>query len=117
MEKFLKETKGFFLYQEQLMQMCQEVAGFTPKESDQFRKDSGRLGNSPLTDIWKRKFINGGIANGYDQKALKNIWMKWEKSRLYAYNKSHVLCYTWLAYQMAYLKAHFPDAFHKAVEK
>ncbi len=117
MEKYLKETKGFFLYQEQLMQMCQEVAGFTPKESDQFRKDSGRLGKSPLTDIWKRKFINGGIANGYDQKALKNIWMKWEKSRLYAYNKSHVLCYTWLAYQMAYLKAHFPDAFHKAVEK
>ena len=117
MEKFLKETKGFFLYQEQLMQMCQEVAGFTPKESDQFRKDSGRLGNSPLTDIWKRKFIDGGIANGYNEKALKNIWMKWEKSRLYAYNKSHVLCYTWLAYQMAYLKAHFPDAFHKAVEK
>ena len=90
MEKFLKETKGFFLYQEQLMQMCQEVAGFTPKESDQFRKDSGRLGKSPLTDIWKRKFIDGGVANGYDQKALSNIWMKWEKSRLYAYNKSHV---------------------------
>ena len=111
MEKFLKETKGFFLYQEQLMQMCQEIAGFTPKESDQFRKDSGRLGKSPLTDIWKRKFINGGIANGYDEKALKNIWMKWEKSRLYAYNKSHVLCYTWLAYQMAYLKAHYLDEF------
>lgn len=111
MEKFLKETKGFFLYQEQLMQMCQEVAGFTPKESDQFRKDSGRLGNSPLTDIWKRKFIDGGIANGYNEKALKNIWMKWEKSRLYAYNKSHVLCYTWLAYQMAYLKAHYLDEF------
>ena len=111
MEKFLKETKGFFLYQEQLMQMCQEVAGFTPKESDQFRKDSGRLGNSPLTDIWKRKFIDGGVANGYDQKALSNIWMKWEKSRLYAYNKSHVLCYTWLAYQMAYLKAHYLDEF------
>ena len=111
MEKFLKETKGFFLYQEQLMQMCQEVAGFTPKESDQFRKDSGRLGKSPLTDIWKRKFIDGGVANGYDQKALKNIWMKWEKSRLYAYNKSHVLCYTWLAYQMAYLKAHYLDEF------
>ena len=55
MEKYLKETKGFFLYQEQLMQMCQEVAGFTPKESDQFRKDSGRLGKSPLTDIWKRR--------------------------------------------------------------
>ena len=111
MEKFLKETKGFFLYQEQLMQMCQEVAGFTPKESDQFRKDSGRLGKSPLTDIWKRKFIDGGVANGYDQKALSNIWMKWEKSRLYAYNKSHVLCYTWLAYQMAYLKAHYLDEF------
>ncbi len=111
MEKFLKETKGFFLYQEQLMKMCQEVAGFTPKESDQFRKDSGRLGKSPLTDIWKRKFIDGGIANGYDEKALKNIWMKWEKSRLYAYNKSHVLCYTWLAYQMAYLKAHYLDEF------
>ena len=117
MEKYLKETKGFFLYQEQLMQMCQEIAGFTPKESDQFRKDSGRLGKSPLAEIWKHKFIDGGIANGHDEKALKNIWMKWEKSRLYAYNKSHVLCYTWLAYQMAYLKAHFPDAFHKAVEK
>ncbi len=111
MEKFLKETKGFFLYQEQLMQMCQEVAGFTPKESDQFRKDSGRLGKSPLTDIWKRKFIDGGIANGYDEKALSNIWTTWEKSRLYAYNKSHVLCYTWLAYQMAYLKAHYLDEF------
>lgn len=111
MEKYLKETYGLFLYQEQLMQMCQEVAGFTPSESNQFRKDSGRLGNSPLTDIWKRKFIDGGIANGYDEKALKNIWMKWEKSRLYAYNKSHVLCYTWLAYQMAYLKAHYLDEF------
>ena len=111
MEKFLKETYGLILYQEQLMQVYQEVAGFTPEESNQFRKDSGRLCKSPLAEIWKRKFIDGGMANGFNEKALTNIWMKWEESRLYAFNKSHVVCYTWLAYQMAYLKAHYLEEF------
>lgn len=115
MEKYLKETYGLFLYQEQLMQICQEVAGFTPKESNQFRKDSGRLGKSPLTDIWKRKFIAGGMAKGYDEKDLANVWHAWEKSRLYAFNKSHAVCYTWLSYQLAYIKAHYPEVFQKAV--
>ena len=107
MEKYLKETYGLILYQEQVMLMCQEIARFSPSESNNFRKDSGRLRNSPLADIWKRKFIAGGLSNGYEEKALTRIWSVWEKSRLYAFNKSHAVCYTWLAYQMAYLKAHY----------
>lgn len=110
MEKYLKETYGLTLYQEQIMLMSQEIAGFSPNESNHFRRAIGRK-QVVILQIFRDKFIKGGIANGYEEQMLEKIWSDWESNALYAFNKSHSVCYTWLAYQMAYLKAHYLEEF------
>ncbi|MCD8210973.1 MAG: DNA polymerase III subunit alpha [Prevotella sp.] len=110
MEKYLKETYGITVYQEQVMLLSRELAGFTRGESDQLRKAMGKK-KKEIVDQMKPKFIQGGIANGHDPKVLEKIWGDWEKFASYAFNKSHATCYSWVSYQTAYLKAHYPAEF------
>ncbi len=110
MEKYLKETYGITVYQEQVMLLSRELAGFTRGESDQLRKAMGKK-KKEIVDQMKPKFIQGGKANGHDEKVLEKIWGDWEKFASYAFNKSHATCYSWVSYQTAYLKAHYPAEF------
>ena len=107
MEKYLKDTYGITVYQEQVMLLSRLLADFTRGESDTLRKAMGKKQKDKL-DKLKPKFINGGQKNGHDATKLKKIWADWEKFASYAFNKSHATCYSWVAYQTAYLKAHFP---------
>lgn len=113
MEKYLKDTYGITVYQEQVMLLSRELAGFTRGESDQLRKAMGKKIKELLAEL-KPKFINGGVDNGHDIKMLEKIWEDWEKFASYAFNKSHSTCYAILAYQTAYLKAHYPAEFMAA---
>ena len=113
MVRYLKETYGFTIYQEQIMHLSRLLASFTPEESDTLRKALGKK-KQVVIDEMKPKFIAGGIKNGYDSKDLEKVWADWEKMGPYAYCKSHAVCYTWLAYQTAYLKAHYPDEYRSA---
>ncbi|MBR4136550.1 MAG: DNA polymerase III subunit alpha [Bacteroidales bacterium] len=106
MEKYLKDTYGITVYQEQVMLLSRLLANFTRGESDTLRKAMGKKLKDKL-DALKPKFINGGTANGHDPKVLEKIWADWEKFASYAFNKSHATCYSWVAYQTAYLKAHY----------
>ena len=107
MEKYLKDTYGITVYQEQVMLLSRLLADFTRGESDTLRKAMGKKQKDKL-DKLKPKFINGGQKNGHDATVLEKIWADWEKFASYAFNKSHATCYSWVAYQTAYLKAHFP---------
>lgn len=107
MEKYLKDTYGVTVYQEQVMLLSRLLADFTRGESDTLRKAMGKKQRATL-DKLKPKFVAGGMKNGYDEKVLDKIWGDWEKFASYAFNKSHATCYSWVAYQTAYLKAHFP---------
>ena len=113
MEKYLKDTYGVTVYQEQVMLLSRLLANFTRGESDQLRKAMGKKIMAMLAEL-KPKFINGGKANGHDEKILEKIWADWEKFASYAFNKSHAACYSWVAYQTAYLKAHYPAEFMAA---
>ena len=113
MEKYLKDTYGITVYQEQVMLLSRLLGGFTRGESDQLRKGMGKKIKSLLEEL-KPKFLNGGEKNGYDRSILEKIWADWEKFASYAFNKSHSTCYAILAYQTAYLKAHFPAEFMAA---
>ena len=113
MEKYLKDTYGVTVYQEQVMLLSRLLANFTRGESDQLRKAMGKKIEALLAEL-KPKFINGGKANGHDEKVLEKIWKDWEKFASYAFNKSHAACYSWVAYQTAYLKAHYPAEFMAA---
>ncbi len=113
MEKYLKDTYGITVYQEQVMLLSRQLAGFTRGESDTLRKAMGKKIKEKL-DALKPKFINGGIANGYDETILKKIWADWEKFASYAFNKSHSTCYAWVGYQTAYLKANYRAEFMAA---
>ena len=113
MEKYLKDTYGVTVYQEQVMLLSRLLANFTRGESDQLRKAMGKKIAALLAEL-KPKFINGGVANGHDGKVLEKIWADWEKFASYAFNKSHAACYSWVAYQTAYLKAHYPAEFMAA---
>ena len=113
MEKYLKDTYGVTVYQEQVMLLSRLLANFTRGESDQLRKAMGKKIMAMLAEL-KPKFINGGKANGHDEKTLEKIWADWEKFASYAFNKSHAACYSWVAYQTAYLKAHYPAEFMAA---
>ena len=113
MERYLKETYGFTIYQEQIMHLSRLLANFTREESDTLRKAMSKK-KQEVIDEMKPKFIEGGIKNGHDPKTLENVWADWEKFGPYAYCKSHIVCYTWLAYQTAYLKAHYPDEYMSA---
>ncbi|MBR6018490.1 MAG: DNA polymerase III subunit alpha [Paludibacteraceae bacterium] len=113
MEKYLKDTYGVTVYQEQVMLLSRLLADFTRGESDKLRKAMGKKQMAILEQL-KGKFMTGGKKNGYDLKVLDKIWRDWEKFASYAFNKSHAACYSWVAYQTAYLKAHYPAEFMAA---
>ncbi|KAA6300528.1 MAG: DNA polymerase III subunit alpha [Candidatus Ordinivivax streblomastigis] len=114
MEKYLKDTYGITVYQEQVMLLSRLLANFTRGESDTLRKAMGKKLREKL-DHMKPKFIEGGRKNGYDPNTLEKIWADWEKFASYAFNKSHATCYSWVAYQTAYLKANYPAEYMAAV--
>ena len=114
MEKYLKDTYGITVYQEQVMLLSRQLANFTRGESDALRKAMGKK-KKDIVDAMKPKFIEGGVKNGHDAKILDKIWGDWEKFASYAFNKSHAACYSWVAYQTAYLKAHYPAEFMAAI--
>ena len=113
-EKYLKDTYGITVYQEQVMLLSRQLANFTRGESDALRKAMGKK-KKDIVDAMKPKFIEGGKKNGHDPKVLEKIWADWEKFASYAFNKSHAACYSWVAYQTAYLKAHYPAEFMAAL--
>jgi len=114
MEKYLKDTYGITVYQEQVMLLSRQLADFTRGESDALRKAMGKK-KKDIVDAMKPKFIEGGKKNGHDPKMLEKIWADWEKFASYAFNKSHAACYSWVAYQTAYLKANYPAEFMAAI--
>ena len=114
MEKYLKDTYGITVYQEQVMLLSRQLASFTRGESDALRKAMGKK-KKAIVDQMKPKFIKQGQANGHDPQILEKIWSDWEKFASYAFNKSHATCYSWVAYQTAYLKAHYPAEYMAAL--
>ena len=116
MEKYLQNTYGIIVYQEQMMMLSRLIADFSRGESDLLRKALGRRKIDVLSFL-KPKFIEGGMKNGHKKNALEKVWNEMEHKGIYAFNKSHAVCYTWLAYQMAYLKANYPDEFKQVIEK
>ena len=114
MEKYLKDTYGITVYQEQVMLLSRLLADFTRGESDALRKAMGKK-KKDIVDAMKPKFIEGGQKNGHDPKVLDKIWGDWESFASYAFNKSHAACYSWVAYQTAYLKANYPAEFMAAI--
>ena len=114
MEQYLKDTYGITVYQEQVMLLSRLLGGFTRGESDTLRKAMGKKIKSKLDEL-KPKFIQGGQANGHDPQVLEKIWADWEKFASYAFNKSHATCYSWVAYQTAYMKANYPSEYMAAV--
>ena len=113
MEKYLKDTYGITVYQEQVMLLSRLLADFTRGESDGLRKAMGKKLRDKL-DQMRPKFISGGQNNGHDPKVLEKIWADWEKFASYAFNKSHATCYSWVAYQTAFLKANYPAEYMAA---
>lgn len=113
METYLKDTYGITVYQEQVMLLSRQLANFTRGESDALRKAMGKKLRDKL-DQMKPKFISQGQENGHDPKKLEKIWADWEKFASYAFNKSHATCYSWVSYQTAYLKTHYPAEFMAA---
>ena len=114
MEKYLKDTYGITVYQEQVMLLSRLLADFTRGESDALRKAMGKK-KKDIVDAMKPKFIEGGKKNGHDPKTLEKIWGDWEAFASYAFNKSHAACYSWVAFQTAYLKANYPAEFMAAI--
>ncbi len=114
MEKYLKDTYGITVYQEQVMLLSRQLAGFTRGQSDALRKAMGKK-KKAIVDQMHPLFIEGGKKNGHDPKVLDKIWSDWEKFASYAFNKSHATCYSWVAYQTGYLKAHFPAEYMAAL--
>ncbi|WP_028897860.1 DNA polymerase III subunit alpha [Prevotella sp. HUN102] len=114
MEKYLKDTYGITVYQEQVMLLSRQLANFTRGESDALRKAMGKK-KKAIVDAMKPKFLKQGQENGHDPVVLEKIWTDWEKFASYAFNKSHATCYSWVAYQTAYLKAHYPAEFMAAL--
>ena len=114
MEEYLKETYGITVYQEQVMLLSQKLAGFTKGEADMLRKAMGKKIFALLEEL-KPKFIEGGKAKDHDEEKLEKIWKDWEAFAAYAFNKSHSTCYAYIAYQTAYLKAHYPAEYMASV--
>ncbi len=113
-EEYLRDTYGITVYQEQVMLLARKLANFTRGESDALRKAMGKK-KKDIVDQMKPKFIEGGTKNGHDPKVLEKIWADWEKFASYAFNKSHAACYSWVSYQTAYMKAHYPAEFMAAL--
>ncbi len=114
MEKYLKDTYGITVYQEQVMLLSRLLGNFTRGEADTLRKAMGKKILAKLMEL-KPKFLKGGVSNGHDKKILEKIWEDWEKFASYAFNKSHATCYSWVAYQTAYLKANYPSEYMAAL--
>ena len=114
MERYLKDTYGITVYQEQVMLLSRLLAGFTRGESDTLRKAMGKKQKDKMAEM-KEKFFSGGEANGHNRRTLQKIWSDWEKFASYAFNKSHATCYSWVAFQTAYLKVHYPSEYMAAV--
>ena len=114
MEEYLAETYGITVYQEQVMLLSQKLADFTKGEADVLRKAMGKKQIAVL-DKMKPKFIEQAAVNGHDAEKLEKIWKDWEAFASYAFNKSHSTCYAWIAYQTAYLKAHYPAEYMASV--
>lgn len=114
MKQYLEETYGVTVYQEQVMLLSRLLANFTRGESDMLRKAMGKKQIDKMQKL-KKKFMEQGQANGHAEKTLNKIWEDWEKFASYAFNKSHATCYTWVAYQTAYLKAHYPAEYMAGV--
>ena len=114
MEKYLKETYGITVYQEQVMLLSRQLAGFTRGQSDTLRKAMGKKQIEKMNEL-ETLFYEGGEKNGQDKKVLNKIWEDWKKFASYAFNKSHATCYSWVAYQTAYLKANYPSEYMAAV--
>jgi DNA polymerase-3 subunit alpha len=114
MEVYLKDTYGVTVYQEQVMLLSRLLANFTRGQSDTLRKAMGKKMKSKMDEL-KSLFLKGGQANGHDPKILEKIWADWEKFASYAFNKSHATCYSWVAFQTAYLKANYPSEYMAAV--
>ncbi|MDR1339406.1 MAG: DNA polymerase III subunit alpha [Prevotellaceae bacterium] len=112
--EYLEDTYGITVYQEQVMLLSQSLAGFSKGEADTLRKAMGKKQRAVM-DKMKEKFIAGGISKGHDVKKLEKIWTDWESFAEYAFNKSHSTCYSYIAYQTAYLKAHYPAEYMAAV--
>lgn len=114
MEEYLAETYGITVYQEQVMLLSQKLAGFTKGEADNLRKAMGKK-NIDTINKMEEKFIKGCAANGLDKEPCVKIWNDWKKFAQYAFNKSHSTCYAIVAYQTAYLKAHYPAEYMATV--
>ena len=114
MEKYLKDTYGITVYQEQVMLLSRQLANFTRGQSDTLRKAMGKKQIEKMNHL-EGLFYEGGEKNGYDHKVLNKIWEDWKKFASYAFNKSHATCYSWVAYQTAYLKANYPSEYMAAV--
>lgn len=114
MEEYLKDTYGITVYQEQVMLLSQKLGGFTKGDADTLRKAMGKKQKSVL-DKMKSKFMDGCQQKGFDVEVCEKIWTDWEKFALYAFNKSHSTCYAFVAFQTAYLKAHYPGEYMAAV--
>ena len=116
MESVLHNTYGIIVYQEQIMELSRLIANFSRSESALLRMSVGMFKKEMLPTL-RNRFIRGGMKNGYSKAALKKLWNEIEDKGRYAFNKSHSVCYTWLAYQMAYLKANYPKEFVQVMEK
>ncbi|MBT8284179.1 MAG: DNA polymerase III subunit alpha [Flavobacteriaceae bacterium] len=114
MEEYLKDTYGITVYQEQVMLLSQKLAGFSKGEADILRKAMGKKIFALLQKL-KPQFLDGGEKNGHPREVLEKIWKDWEAFASYAFNKSHSTCYAYIAYQTAYLKAHYPAEYMAAV--
>ena len=114
MEKYLKDTYGITVYQEQVMLLSRQLAGFTRGQSDTLRKAMGKKQIEKMNEL-EVLFYQGGEKNGHPKDKLHKIWEDWKKFASYAFNKSHATCYSWVAYQTAYLKAHYPAEYMAAV--
>jgi DNA polymerase III subunit alpha len=114
MEEYLQETYGITVYQEQVMLLAQKLAGFSKGDADVLRKAMGKKQKAVL-DKMKKQFVDGASAKGHPADKLEKIWTDWEAFAQYAFNKSHSTCYAYVAYQTAYLKAHYPAEYMSAV--
>ena len=115
MEKYLQETYGILIYQEQLMMLSRLIADFSRGDSDLLRKAICKRKQAILDEL-KPRFIEGGVSNGHKRETLEEIWSEWYNIGLYSYCKAHSVCYTYIGYQMAYLKVHYPKQFDSVIK-
>ena len=116
MEKYLQESYGILIYQEQLIMLSRLIAGFRRGESDCLRKAFCKRKQAVLDEL-KPRFIEGGVSNGHNKKTLEIIWEEWKHIGGFSFNKTHAVCYSWLGYQMAYLKANYLEEFLSVMRK